>query len=73
MGWLIGLPLGLFRILGGFVLLLLRFAVPVVLLLLVVMVLRRRRGGSPRQAKEPEFDGPVYTVDYKVVEEEQED
>ena len=74
MAWLIGLPLGLFRILGMFLLLLVRFALPVALIVLLVVFLRRRKGvPHETQGKEPEFDGPVYTVDYKAVDEEQED
>ena len=71
MGLLVGLPLKLFSILFG----LLRLAWPVLLVLLVLHVLRRRKAQavhreSERQ-KEPEFNGPVYTVDYEEVDSEE--
>ncbi len=74
MGLLVGLPLKLFHI--AFVLL--RFLWPLLVLLLVrwlVRRLRRRRDPSgsapPRREtrREPDFHGPVYTVDYEDVEE----
>ncbi len=71
MGWMVGLPLGLFRLLGGFLLLVLRFAVPVLILVAAVIVIRRLRAGAARhqdRAQEPKFRGPVYTVDYEEVE-----
>ena len=73
MGLLVGLPLKLFHI--AFVLL--RFLWPLVVLWLVrrlVLAARRRReeGPSVHQApKEPEFDGPVYTVDYEEVDDDE--
>ena len=70
MGLLVGLPLKLFHIL--FVVL--RFLWPVVLVLLVYWLVKklRRTRYEPRQKppKEPEFDGPVYTVDYEEVPED---
>ena len=72
MGLLVGLPLKLFHI----VFVLLRFLWPLVVLWLarrLLLALRRRREEGPqtRQApKEPEFDGPVYTVDYEDVTDE---
>ena len=73
MGLLVGLPLKLFHIL--FVLL--RLAWPLVLILLVVYFVQRRRGQTvknPKQEtqKEPEFRGPVYTVDYTEVDDSEE-
>ena len=73
MGWLVGLPLGLFRLLGSILLVALRFAVPILILVAVILVVRlvRRRcapdtaGGHVRQ--EPKFYRPVYTVDYEEV------
>ena len=56
MGWLVGLPLGLFRLLGGILLVALRFAVPILILVAVILVVRhlrrraardRGRGGGP--------------------------
>ena len=75
MGWLVGLPLGIFRLLLGFLTLALRLAVPIALIVTLVVLYRRSKGASaeqPRQAKseEPEFDGPVYTVDYEEVDDD---
>jgi len=71
MGLLVGLPLKLFSILFAIV----RLAWPVLLILLVLYVVRRRRGQTvrreSRRPKEPEFDGPVYTVDYEEVDSEE--
>ena len=75
MSWLVGLPLGIFRILGGILLFLLRFGLPILLILLAIWLYRRRRGGSsgkktrrPPPPRKPKFDGPVYTVDYEDVD-----
>ena len=73
MGLLVGLPLKLFYML--FVLL--RFVWPLVLVLAIRWLLKRLKTGAaaPRRrnvrAEEPDFDGPVYTVDYKIVEDEE--
>ena len=73
MGLLVGLPLKLFHI--AFVLL--RFLWPLAALWLVrrlMLAARRRReeGAAVHEApKEPEFDGPVYTVDYEEVDEDE--
>ena len=71
MGLLVGLPLKLFHI----VFVLLRFLWPLLVLWLarrLVLALRRREAGTaPRQEKkEPEFRGPVYTVDYEEVDDD---
>ena len=71
MGLLVGLPLRLFHI----VFVLLRFLWPLAVLWLVRLLLavrrRREEGPAMHQApKEPEFDGPVYTVDYEDVKDE---
>lgn len=71
MGLLVGLPLRLFHI----VFVLLRFLWPLAVLWLVRRLLlaarRREEGPAMHQApKEPEFDGPVYTVDYEDVKDE---
>ena len=76
MGWLVGLPLGIFRLLLSFLALALRLAVPIAVIVVLVVLYRRSKGASaeqPRQAKseEPEFDGPVYTVDYEEVDEDE--
>ena len=75
MGLLVGLPLKLFYLLF----LALRFLWPVALFILVRWVLRKMRNTrweprqEPRQerSKEPDFDGPVYTVDYEEVPEDE--
>ena len=74
MGLLVGLPLKIFMLLVT----LIRLALPVLVVVGVILLLRamaRRRGGSrtgyrENKAKEPEFDGPVYTVDYEEVDED---
>lgn len=83
MGWLVGLPLGLFRLLGGLVMLAVRFAWPILLIFLwrwVAKKLRQRAASGeeasepappPEQEKstgEPSFHGPVVTVKYREVE-----
>ena len=77
MGWLLGLPLGIFRLLLSLVMLVLRLAVPIVIIVVIVVLYRRKTGAHTEQPpqekpKEPEFDGPVYTVDYEEVDEEDE-
>lgn len=76
MSWLVGLPLGLFRLLGGILLVALRFAVPILLIAAVILVARRLKKTSARyrdqDKQEPKFHGPVYTVDYKEVDDEDE-
>ena len=67
MGWLVGLPLGLFRLLGSILLVALRFAVPILILVAVILVVRHVRRRSARyraedeDRQEPKFHGPVYT------------
>ena len=76
MGWLVGLPLGLFRLLGSILLVALRFAVPILILVAVILVVRHLRKTSARyrdeDKQEPKFRGPVYTVDYREVDDEDE-
>ena len=80
MGWLVGLPLGLFRLLGSILLVALRFAVPILILVAVILVVRHVLNGQSFERKrsaryraededrqEPKFHGPVYTVDYEEV------
>ena len=76
MGWLLGLPLGIFRLLLSLAMLALRLAVPIVIIVVIVVLYRRKTGAHterPRQEKpkEPEFDGPVYTVDYEEVDDDE--
>ena len=75
MGWLLGLPLKLLSLLGGILMVVLRFALPVLIGVGAAMLLRRyRRGKTEEEAaswkkpEEPTFDGPVYTVDYQEVQ-----
>lgn len=76
MGLLVGLPLTLFRLLGGILLVALRFAVPILLIVAVILVALRLKKTSARyrdqDRQEPKFHGPVYTVDYKEVDDEDE-
>ena len=76
MGWLVGLPLGIIRLLLGFLTLALRLAVPIAMIVALVVLYRRSKGVSAEQPgqekpKEPEFKGPVYTVDYREVDEDE--
>lgn len=72
MALLVGLPLKIFR----FFFVILRLAWPLLLILLVFWFLRRRKQGTHYQdygtEKEPNFKGPVYTVDYEEVDQEDE-
>ena len=73
MGLLVGLPMGIFRLLFSLIMLALRLAVPIAVIVVLVMLYRRSRGAraeQPRRQKnqEPEFRGPVYTVDYEEVD-----
>ena len=70
MGLLVGLPLKLFSILFA----VLRLAWPVLLVLVVVWLVRRGKEKQPSRKEkpnEPTFKGPVYTVDYEEVDEEE--
>ena len=74
MGLLVGLPLGIFRILLAVLMLAVRFGLPLLALLLIWRVAKKYRaskGTWQSPPKEPEFDGPVYEVKYKVVDEEE--
>ena len=54
MGWLVGLPLGLFRLLGSILLVALRFAVPILILVAVILVVRHvRRRWIMRRSRTP--------------------
>lgn len=72
MGWLVGLPLGIFRILFVVLMFAVRFAVPLAVVFIAWKVYKRYRGVKNGQ-QEPEFDGPVYEVDYQIVEDEKEE
>ena len=64
MGFLLGLPLKLLALVFG----LLRVLIPVLLLILVIRWLWRRSESAKKD--EPHFKGPVYTVDYKEVKDD---
>lgn len=75
---LIGVPLAIFRLVFGFVMLAVRLIVPIAVIAAIVLFLRSRQsqdgGPSTRQEEQPpRFDGPVYTVDYEDVTEEKDD
>ena len=74
MGWLVGLPLGIFRVLFTVLMLAVRFAVPLAVVFILWRVAKRyraNRNGTPR--REPEFYGPVDEVYYNIVEDEKEE
>ena len=70
MGFLLGLPLRLLGLVFG----LIRFLIPVALLVLLGIWLYRKYGGhrysEPENRDEPHFKGPVYTVDYEDVKDD---
>lgn len=77
---LIGVPLAIFRLIFSFLMLAVRFLVPIAVIVVILLLLRSRRrqdsGSEPSQRREeqpPTFDGPVYTVDYEDVAEEPDD
>ena len=79
MNLLLGLPLGIFRMLGVILMTLIRFA-PVILVLAFGVYLWRKHQAMSRTHREedvdtgnsasPDFTGPVVTVDYREVREE---
>lgn len=81
MNLLLGLPLGLFRMLGVALMTLLRFAPVVIVLVIGIILFRKHRAtrksvddaeNAPPKAhkRSPKFTGKVVTVDYKEVKEE---
>ena len=58
MGWLVGLPLGLFRLLGSILLVALRFAVPILILVAVILVVVRPVPGGGRGQAGAEISRP---------------
>ena len=78
MNLLLGLPLTIFRLFGSFFMVMLRFLPILLLLLPLFRRWRKQRSGDgetperkARKEKSPDFDGPVYTVDYREVREEE--
>ena len=76
MGLLVGLPLTLFRLLGSILLVALRLAVPIAIVVVVILVVRHLKKTAARyrdeDGQEPKCRGPVYTVDYREVDDEDE-
>ena len=83
MNLLLGLPLGIFRMLGVVLMTVLRFAPVIIVLVIGVLLYRKHRkmtGASKEEAETPpktkakhgapQFNGPVVTVDYREVKEE---
>ena len=73
---------GLFRILGGLLLALLRLALPIAVILLAIWLIRRGASGgekrdtggaAQRQDPAPHFKGPVATVPYREVRDDGKD
>lgn len=71
MGILLGLPLRLFAL----VFVLIRFFFPLALILLLVWLWRHRQGKTRQRPggkkSGPDFKGPVYTVEYEEVKDEE--
>lgn len=81
MNLLLGLPLGIFRMLGAALMTLFRFAPVVIVLVIGVIIWRKHRKMTretgeaaekppKRDRRSPKFTGPVVTVDYKEVRKE---
>ena len=51
MGWLIGLPLGIFRMLLGILMVLVRLAVPILVIAVVIYLWRRSKRGGTSSSK----------------------
>ena len=75
MSLLVGLPLGIFRGIFMLIMLLVRLALPILRIALVIFLLRRGRSGAAGRhtGEEPPVKGPVVNVDYRVVEDEDEE
>ena len=73
------LILGLFKLLGGLLVLLLRLALPIAVIVFAIWLIRRGASGgtkrdtggaTQRQDPKPHFKGPVMTVSYREVKDE---
>ena len=73
------LILGLFKLLGGLLILLLRLALPIAVIVFAIWLIRRGASGgtkrdtggaTQRQDPKPHFKGPVMTVSYREVKDE---
>ena len=74
------LILGLFKLLGGLLVLLLRLALPIAVIVFAIWLIRRGASGgtkhdtggaAPRQDPKPHFKGPVRTVSYREVKDDE--
>lgn len=74
------LILGLFKLLGGLLVLLLRLALPIAVIVFAIWLIRRGASGgtkhdtggaAPRQDPKPHFKGPVMTVSYREVKDDE--
>lgn len=70
---------GLFKLLGGLLLLLLRLALPIAIIVFAIWLIRRGASGgekrdtggaTQRQDPAPHFKGPVVTVSYREVKDD---
>ena len=75
-----GLIFGFFKLLGGLLLLLLRLALPIAIIAFAIWLIRRGASGgakhdtggaTQRQDPKPHFKGPVMTVSYREVKDEE--
>ena len=75
-----GLIFGFFKLLGGLLLLLLRLALPIAVIVFAIWLIRRGASGgtkhdtggaAPRQDPKPHFKGPVMTVSYREVKDDE--
>ena len=74
------LILGLFKLLGGLLVLLLRLALPIAVIVFAIWLIRRGASGgtkrdtggaTQRQDPKPHFKGPVMTVSYREVKDDE--
>ena len=75
-----GLIFGFFKLLGGLLLLLLRLALPIAIIVFAIWLIRRGASGgakrdtggaTQRQDPKPHFKGPVMTVSYREVKDDE--
>ena len=74
------LILGLFKLLGGLLVLLLRLALPIAVIVFAIWLIRRGASGgtkhdtggaAPCRDPKPHFKGPVMTVSYREVKDDE--
>ena len=74
------LILGIFKLLGGLLVLLLRLALPIAVIVFAIWLIRRGASGgtkhdtggaAPRRDPKPHFKGPVMTVSYREVKDDE--